>query len=139
MVPGQGHADGQAAARGGDLAELIQDGLQDGRLQVDGNPFEQEQAGRARVEPGREQAIRQRVPGEIGLDEPDLGHRDAQSRQPVALVPLGRGMIHFEPADAGLGVPQRPAVIAGRAHHDLPHAAADGGHHQPVEERRARG
>jgi len=48
-------------------------------------------------------------------------------------------MIHLEPADAGLGVPQRTAVIAGRAHHDLPHAAADGGHHYPVEERRASG
>jgi hypothetical protein len=49
------------------------------------------------------------------------------------------GMIHLEPADTAFGVPQRAAVVAGRTHHDLAHAAVDGRHHRPVEERGARG
>ena len=47
--PGQGHADGQATPGRGDLPELPEDVLQDGRLQVDGDTLEQEQAGRLRV------------------------------------------------------------------------------------------
>ena len=139
VLPRQGHADGQAAAGGGDLAELLEHGLQDGRLQVDGDPFEQEQAGHPRLEPGGAQPVRHRVPGEVGLDEPHVGRGDAEPFQPFQLVPLGRGMVHLEPADARLGVPERAAVVAGRADHDLPHAAVDGTDDGPVEERGARG
>ena len=64
---------------------------------------------------------------------------DAEPPQPFQLVPLGRGMVHLEPADARLGVPERAAVVAGRADHDLPHAAVDGADDSPVEERGARG
>ena len=52
VLPRQGHADSQAAAAGGDLAELLEHGFQDGWLQVDSDPFEQEQAGHARLQPG---------------------------------------------------------------------------------------
>ena len=128
------HADGQAAAGPRDLAELVQDAFQDGRLQVDRHPFQQEQAGLARVEPGGGEPVRDRVAGEVGLDEPHLAGGDAEPRQPVSLVALGRGMVDLEPADAGLGVPQGPAVVAGRADHDLADAPADGADHHPVEE-----
>ncbi len=139
MLPGQGHADGQAAAGGGDQAELPEYGLQDGRIQVDGDPFEQEQAGHGRIEPGGVQSVRHRVPGEVGLDEPHVRCRDAEPLQPFQLVPLGRGMVHLEPADPRLGVAERAAVVAGRADHDLPHTAVDGADDGPVEERGARG
>ena len=76
--PGQGHADGQAAAGRGDLPELPEDVFQDGRLQVDGDPFEQEQAGRVRVEPGRAQPAGHRVAGEVGLDEPHVGRVETE-------------------------------------------------------------
>ena len=138
MLPGQGHADGQAAAGGSDLAELLEHGLEDGRLQVDGDPFEQEQAGHGRLEPRRAQPVRHRVPGEVGLDEPDLGRGDAEPLQPFQLVPLGRGMVHLEPADARLGVAERAAVVTGHADHDLPYTAVDGADDGPVEERGAR-
>ena len=137
--PGQGHADGQAATGRGDLPELPEDGLQDSRLQVDGYPFEQEQAGRVRVEPGRAQPAGHRVAGEVGLDEPHVGRVEAEPLEPLELVPLGRGMVDLEPADARLGVPERAAVVAGRAHHDLPHAPIKRADDGPVEERGARG
>jgi hypothetical protein len=78
----QGHADSQATAGRGDLPELPEDVLQDGRLQVDRHPFEQEQAGRVRVEPGRAQPVRHRVAGEVGLDEPYVGRVDAEPLEP---------------------------------------------------------
>ena len=68
-----------------------------------------------------------------------MGRGDAEPLEPLQLVPLGRGMVHLEPADARLGVPERAAVVAGRAHHDLPYAAVDGADDGPVEERGARG
>ena len=55
------------------------------------------------------------------------------------LVPLGRGVVDLEPADTRLGVPERAAVVAGRAHHDLCHSAAERAGNDPVEERGARG
>ena len=75
--PGQGHADGQAAAGRGDLPELPEHVFQDGRLQVDGDPFEQEQARRVRVEPGRAQPA-DWVAGEVDLDEPHVGRVEAE-------------------------------------------------------------
>ena len=137
--PGQGHADGQAAPGRGDPPELPEDVLQDGRLQVDGDPLEQEQAGRLRVEPGRAQPVRDRVAGEVGLDEPHAGRVDAEPLEPLELVPLGRGVVDLEPADTRLGVPERAAVVAGRADHDLPHAPIERADDGPVEERGARG
>ena len=138
VLPGQRHADGQAATGGSDLAELLEHDLEDGWLQVDGDPFEQEQARCGRLESGGAQPVRHRVPGEVGLDEPHVRRGDAEPLQPCQLVPLGRGMVRLEPADARLGVAERAAVVAGRADHDLPHATVDGADDGPVEERGAR-
>ena len=137
--PGHGHADGQAAPGRGHLPELPEDVLQDGRLQVDGDTLEQEQAGRLRVEPGRAQPVSHRVAGEVGLDEPDVGRGDAEPLEPPELVALGRGVVDLEPADTRLGVPERAAVVTGRADHDLPHAPIERADDGPVEERGARG
>ena len=119
----------------GDLAELAQDVLQDGRLQVDRHAFQQEEAGFRGLQSGGGQPFRDRVTGEVGLDEPHLARlRDAEPRQPFPLVPLGGGMVDLEPADAGPGVPERPAVVPGRADDDLADPPADGPDHHPVEE-----
>jgi hypothetical protein len=118
---------------------LLEYRLEDGWVQVDGDPFEQEQAGHGRLDPGRAQPVRHWVPGEVSLDERHVGRGDAEPLQPFQLVPLGRGMVHLEPADPRLGVAERAAVVAGRADHDLPHAAVDGADDSPVEERGARG
>ena len=48
-------------------------------------------------------------------------------------------MVDLEPADVRLGVPERAAVVAGRAHYDLSHPAAERAGNGPVEERGARG
>ncbi len=48
-------------------------------------------------------------------------------------------MVDLEPANARLGVAERAAVVAGRAHHDLCHSAAERAGNGPVEERGARG
>src|ERR1700759_2382190 len=48
-------------------------------------------------------------------------------------------MVDLEPADARLGVPERAAVVAGRAGHDLPQAPIECADDGPVEERGARG
>ena len=136
--PGQRHADGQAATGRGDLPELPEDVLQDGRLQVDCHPLEQEQRGLVRVEPGRAQPVRHRIAGEVGLDEPHVRRVEAEPLEPPELVPLGRGVVDLEPADTRLGVPERAAVVPGRAHHDLRHAAAERAGNGPVEERGAR-
>src|ERR1700733_11550786 len=44
-------------------------------------------------------------------------------------------MVHLEPADAWRRVAQRPSVVSGPAHHDLPKAGVEAGHHEAVEER----
>jgi hypothetical protein len=124
----------RAAARPCNLAELAQDALQDGRLQIDRHAFQQEEAGQAGVQPGCGQPFRNRVAGEVGLDEPHVAGGDAEPLQTFSLVPLGRGMVDLEPADARLRVPQGPAVVAGRAHDDLADAPADGPDHNAVEE-----
>jgi len=87
----------------------------------------------------RAQPAGHRVAGEVGLDKPHVGRVEAEPFEPLELVPLGRGMVDLEPADARLGVPERAAVIASRAHHDLRHAAAGRAGNGPVEERGARG
>ena len=137
--PGQGHADGQATPGRGHLPELPEDVLQDGRLQVDGDTLEQEQAGRLAVEPGRAQPVSHRVAGEVSLDEPDVGRGDTEPLEPPELVALGRGVVDLEPADTRLGIPERAAVVAGRADHDLPHAPIERADDGPVEEPGARG
>jgi len=139
LSAGQRHADGQAATRGRDLTELAEDGLKDSWLQVHGYPLEQEQARPGRVQPGLQQPFGDRVAGEVGFHEAHLAGGEAQPFQPFSLVPLGGGKVDLEPADAGPGVPEGPAVVAGRADDDLAHSPADGTHHDLVEEPGAAG
>src|SRR4029077_8144672 len=79
--------------------------------------------------------VRYRIPGEVGLDEPHIGGVEAEPLEPGQLVALGGRGVDLEPADARFGEADRAAVVAGRADHDLPHAAVDAGDHGPVEER----
>jgi hypothetical protein len=139
MRTGQRHADGQAAARRCDLAELAEDALKDSCLQVHGYPLEQEQAGLGRVQPRLQQPFGDRVAGEVGFHETHPAGGEAQPFEPFSLVPLGGRKIDLEPADAGPGVPEGPAVVAGRADDDLAHPPADGTHHDLVEEPGAAG
>ena len=140
VVSGQRHADRKPTARARDLVELAQDGLEDRPLQVDSDPFKQEQGRLAGIESRVPQQVRDRgVKGEVGRDEPHLPGGEAEALQSLPLVLLGRGMVHLEPADAGLGVPEGAAVVACRADDDLVHAAAQGADHGLVEEPGPRG
>ena len=51
-----------------------------------------EQAGRVRVESGRAQPVRYRVPGEVGLDEPHMGRVEAEPLEPGSRCPDERHM-----------------------------------------------
>jgi hypothetical protein len=80
-----------------------------------------EQAGLGPVQPGLQQPFGDRVAGEVGFHEAHLARGEAQPFQPFSLVSLGGGMVDLELADAGPGVPEGPAVVAGRADDDLAH------------------
>jgi hypothetical protein len=131
---GQRHADGQAAADPRYLAELAEDGFQDGWFQVNGYSFQQEKSGLAWVEARASQQVRDRIASEVRLDEPHLASENAEPVQPFPLVALGGGMVDLEPPDTRLGVSQGPAVVAGRADDDLADTPADSADDRAVEE-----
>jgi hypothetical protein len=131
-------ADGKFAAVGRERSQLAEQCPQDRQVQVDGDPFKEEQAGLFGRQPGRGEQARHGIGGEVGGDEVDVPAVDPQAPQAPSLVLLGGGVIDFEPVHTGFGVSQGAAVVARRADHDLRAAAGQGAGDGAVEKQRPR-